>query len=242
MLPLIRLLIDNKGKPGRFEAVQNSAQETTVYLYDMIVSSDQQAMYGGGVSPESFAKTLTAIKTPVINLRINSPGGDVFAGRAMEAAIREHPSTVIAHVDGYAASAASIVALAADQVQISDGAFFMIHNAWTVIGGNAVEFVKAADLLGKVDSTLIETYAKKTGADPLQIAAWMAAETWFTAKESVAAGLATKITEYAPKNTAGWNMSAYSGAPVIETKAEEAPEIIDHGEQRMRALALLMAA
>lgn len=217
MRPLIQLLNDNKHMPRQFEAVQNSAEESTVYIYDVIVSSDQQAMWGG-IAPESFAKTLNELKTPVINLRINSPGGDVFAGRAMETTIKDHPSKIVAYIDGYAASISSILAIAADEVQISDGSFIMIHHAWSFVGGNKGDLRKMADLLEKIDSTLVDTYVKKTGATADQVMSWLDAETWFTAKEAVSAGFAGKISEYKPKNLTNWNVSAYGKAPKIDEK------------------------
>lgn len=89
--------------------------ESTLYLYDVIVSDD----YWGGISAEKFVKELNALDAPTIHLRINSPGGEVFAARAIEAAIRNHPARIVAHVDGYAASAASFVAVACDEVEIA---------------------------------------------------------------------------------------------------------------------------
>jgi ATP-dependent Clp protease protease subunit len=134
MHSLTRLLALNRGAPRRFEVV-NKTDEATIYLYDVIVNDKFEEEYFGGVSAETFVKALNDITAPVIHLRINSPGGDVFAGRVMEQAIRNHASKVIAHVDGYAASAASYVAIAADEVEIAPGGFFMVHNAWTLAMG-----------------------------------------------------------------------------------------------------------
>lgn len=120
------------------KAKAEESGEPTLYLYDVIVSDD----YWGGVAAEAFVKELNATAAPTIHLRINSPGGEVFAARAIEAAIRNHPARIVAHVDGYAASAASFVAVACDEVEIAPGGFFMIHKAWTFTAGNA------DDLLG----------------------------------------------------------------------------------------------
>ncbi len=208
MNPLLRLLAENRGI-GNF-VVENAEDEATIFLYDAVVSDS----YWGGVSALDFVKELHAIKSPVIHLRINCPGGEVFAGQAMATAIREHPSTVVAHVDGYAASAASWIALSCDEVRISAGGYFMIHKAMTVAWGNADEFKKQAGLLDKMDATLVEGYVVATGQSPEKIAEWMAEETWFNAEESVRYGFADSVSEAAPaKAMKQWNLSAYSRHP-----------------------------
>lgn len=218
MNQLNKLLADNRGR-GLFKA-EAQGNEATLYLYDVIVSDD----YYGGVGAQSFVKELNSLKAETIHLRINSPGGDVFAARAMEQAIREHSSKIVAHIDGYAASAASYLALAADEVVMAKGGFFMIHKAWTVAFGNADDLLSTAALLEKIDTSLIQTYANETGQEADQISAWMAAETWFDAEESLALGFADSIAETAPKNIAHWNLSAYASAPAIPKLEEEKPE------------------
>lgn len=207
MKHLLKLLADNRGRG--FVRAEKGADEATVYLYDAIVSDD----YWGGVSAIGLIKELIAIDAPVIHLRINSPGGDVFAARAIEQAIHEHPATVIAHIDGYAASAASYIALAADEVHIAPGGFFMIHKAWTLAFGNADDLMDTAALLEKVDESLVKTYAASTGQELEQIRDWMRAETWFDADEAVQHGFADKITETSPKAKTEWNLAAYANAP-----------------------------
>jgi len=217
MKPLLKLIALNKGK-GYFKAEQ-SGDEATIYLYDAIVSDD----YWGGVSPETFLKALNEIDAPVIHLRINSPGGDVFAARSIEQAIREHDSKIIAHIDGYAASAASYVAVSCDEVVIADGGFFMIHKAWTIAWGNSDDLLSTAGLLEKIDGTLIKTYVKETGQDAEAVEDWMKAETWFNADESVEYGFADSIAEDKVKNKSDWNLSAYSNAPTVN-RIEDEPE------------------
>lgn len=207
---LIKLLALNNRR-GQFRA-ETTADSATVYLYDVIVSD----RYWGGIDPMTFIKELLAIDAPVIHLRINSPGGDVFAARAMEQAIREHSSQIIAHIDGYAASAASYLALAADEVQIAPGGFFMIHKSWTVAFGNSNDLTDTANLLDKIDESMVNTYVAETGQDAQQIRDWMAAETWFTADEAVQYGFADSIAQGADKsasNLISWDLSAYGKAP-----------------------------
>lgn len=176
-----------------------------------------------GVSAHAFVQELAKIDAKTIHLRINSPGGDVFEARAIATAIREHPSRVVAHVDGYAASAASYVALAADEVEIADGAMFMIHKAWTIAIGNSDELMERAALLEKIDADLVREFSAETGADPKQIEQWLADETWFTADEAVEHGFADrKVAEFDGKKAlAGWDMSAYARAPKIESGHNE---------------------
>lgn len=208
MNQILKLLVDNRSASRRFETV-NAGDEATIYLYDVIVSD----AYFGGVSASDFVKEINAITSPVIHLRINSPGGDVFAARAIEQALREHKSKVIAHIDGCAASAASYVALAADEVIMAPGSFYMIHKAWTVAYGNSDDLMETAGLLEKVDESLVETYAEESGQDADKIREWMAAETWFTADEAVEYGFASSVAENSPKARAEWNLSAYAKAP-----------------------------
>lgn len=204
---LLKLLADNRGK-GLFKAEEHG-DEATVYLYDVIVSDD----FWGGISALSFAKEIANIKSPVINLRINSPGGDVFAARAMETAIREHKSTIVSHIDGEAASAATYVAIAADNVRIAEGGFFMIHKAWSIALGNADDMLQMAALLEKVDESLVTTYANRTNQNPDDIRAWMANETWFTAQEALDSGFVDEIVKAEVKNQHPWDLSAYAHPP-----------------------------
>jgi len=162
--------------------------EATVYVYDAI---------GGwwGIDPKTWVPDFAAIKASTIHLRINSPGGSVFDAEAMRTAIRQHPANVIAHIDGMAASAATGLAIAANEVEISDGAMFMIHHPWGWAAGNADELREYADLLDKVDISIVTAYAKKTGKDVAAIVGWMDAETWFTAAEALEHGFVDRIFE-----------------------------------------------
>lgn len=241
---LNKLLADNRQAPvRRFEVVAKSADEAEIFLYDAIVSDELDAEWMGGVAPQSFVKELRGITAGTIHLRINSPGGSVFAARAIETALREHPAKVIAHIDGVAASAATFVAMAADEVVMAPGALFMIHKAWAVAMGNADDLMESAALLEKVDGTLVKTYAARTKQDEAKISDWMAAETWFTADEAVEAGFADSIAGTEAK--AAWDLSAYDHAPKAEAPAApqpaEVPKFItndhrDRQQQRMRLL------
>lgn len=211
--PINRLLADNKGR-GLF-SIANVENEATIYLYDIIVDDSSW----GGVSAIDFVRELAAVTAGIIHLRINSPGGDVFSAQAMAQAIREHSARIIAHIDGVAASSASWLALAADEVTIAEGGMIMIHQAMTLAAGNASDLHAVAALLEKVDGILVDTYVKATGQTADQIAEWMAAETWFTAQEAVDAGFAGSIAHAAPKNVKAWNLSAYAHPPKSTSSA-----------------------
>lgn len=211
---LKKLYIDNR-KAGSFNSQRihdhNGQAISIIYLYDMIVPNKYASEFYGGVDPETFATTLKSIKDGVIHLRINSPGGDVFAARAIEQALREHPAKVIAHIDGYAASAASFIAMAADEIVMSEGAFFMIHKAWTMQEGNSGDLMSTAALLEQIDSSLVKTYANRTGQSEQDIAQWMAEETWMGSQESIDRGFADRIEDGNASGT-DWNLAAYAKA------------------------------
>lgn len=226
MSKLIQLLASNKARPAAapLSRIEAKGEETTIYLYDSIVADEETAQWWGGVSAEALVPAIRAIKGGTIRLRINSPGGDVFAAQAICQAIRETGAKVVAHVDGYAASAATVIATAADEVEISDGGFFMIHNAWTWAMGNANDLTATAGLLSKIDGSLAAQYAKKSGMKVEDVRAAMDAETWYSAEEAVAAGLVDRIAS-GEKVEAAWNLSAYANAPKPAAKVDAHDEL-----------------
>lgn len=230
---LTQLLVSNKTRPDRLPQSRIVAEggETTIYIYDSIVADEETAYWWGGVSAEALVPQIREIKAGTVHLRINSPGGDVFAAQTICQAIRDTGARVIAHIDGYAASAATVIATAADEVEISEGGFYMIHNAWTWAMGNAADLTATVTLLSKIDSTLAKQYAAKSGMSVDDIKSAMDAETWYTADEAVDAGLVDRIA-VGKKAEASWNMSAYAKAPKI---AATAPRIEDVATDEHRA-------
>ncbi len=191
---------------------------------------------GWGVTAKQFVGDLKAITASHITLRINSPGGEVFDATAIYNAIREHPAHVTTYIDGLAASAASVIALAGNQVNIADNAYMMIHNASVGVFGGADDMKKYADLLDKLNVTIAETYQKKGGN---KLAHWqnlMAAETWFTAQEAVDAGLADAVYTAAqpePKTAKATHaFRAYNKVPEAVRKlyTNQAPEPFPRGD------------
>ncbi|KVF95402.1 hypothetical protein WJ21_21555 [Burkholderia vietnamiensis] len=241
MSKLMQLLASNR-RQGRPRAFAVQGDDVTIYIYDAIVPDDDTAEWWGGVSAQSLVPQIRAINGGTIHLRINSPGGDVFAAQAICAAIRDTGAKVIAHIDGYAASAATIIASAADEVEMSNGAMYMIHCGWTIAIGNSADMTAVAALLDKTDGVIASQYAKRSGKSADDMKTLMQAETWFTAEEAVEIGLADRIAESAEKVQASWDLSAYANAPKPEVRQQ--PENIDaitaeHRQRQQQRLRML---
>lgn len=169
--------------PFKIVAKENVA---TVWLYDEIGP--------WGVTAKMFADELKAAGAiQRINVQINSPGGDVFDGLAIYNALVKHAATVEVEIDGYAASIASIIAMAGDTIRIADNAMMMIHNPWTIAMGEASDFRKTADTLDQVRDQLIKTYAKRTGQSAEALGQMMDAETWLESGPAVEQGFADEV-------------------------------------------------
>lgn len=225
---LIQLLTSNK--PQNKPRIEASGDEATVYVYD--------AIGYWGVEAQDFVKEIDAIKAKTIHLRINSPGGDVFDARAMKTALENHSAHVIAHIDGLAASAASFLMLAADDIEIADGGFIMIHEPWGFSMGTASDMRATADLLDKVNDAIVNDYSKATGKEITQIRQWMSDETWFSASEALEHGFVGKISEKTKANNA-FNLSAYKNLPAAlagpSAERNEPFSALDADRERMLA-------
>ncbi|MFN7883060.1 MAG: head maturation protease, ClpP-related [bacterium] len=219
MTPFMKFRMSNKGKGAGIRA-----DGSTLWLYDVIASDDDEAMFWGGISPSQFIAALSQTSGPVM-LRINSPGGSVFGAQAMVAAMRSHTQPITARVDSLAASAASVIATEAATLEMVEGAMLMVHRAWGMAIGNEQDMRETADLLAKIDGTIADTYARRSGKDKAEWLDIMAAETWFDPQEAVAVGLAdTLITENLQRPAARWDLSAYKAAPWQPEAVNCAPE------------------
>ena len=157
-----------------------------------------------------------------IHIHINSPGGDAFEGRAMASLIRAFKGKTVCHVDGIAASAASIVAVSCDEVVMGIGTMLMIHNAWTITAGNKADLIDQADLLDKCDQAMATDYELKSGLPREEIIAMMDAETWLTAEDAFEKKLADRIdNEKQKQDTSAFNLDAYDNTPESLLKKEE---------------------
>ncbi|MEU4781035.1 head maturation protease, ClpP-related [Micromonospora sp. NPDC023633] len=166
-----------------------------VYVYGTI---------GGwlGMDADDFVRDVASLDVDLIRLHINSRGGDVFEGVAIANVLRQHRAKVIVHVDGLAASAASVIAMAGDEVVMGVGSQMMIHDGWGVCIGNADEMTKAAGMLASVSDSIASTYAARAGGKAEDWRALMQAETWYTADEAVAARLADRVATDDDKGSA----------------------------------------
>lgn len=143
-----------------------------------------------GITAKTIGAQLKSHAGADIVVNINSPGGDVFEGLAIYNLMREYTGHITVRVLGIAASAASFIAMAADEVQIARAGFFMIHNAWTGVIGDRNDMRDIADFLEQVDGTIADIYHVKSGIDMAELAAQMDKETWITGKTAVDTGFA----------------------------------------------------
>jgi ATP-dependent protease ClpP protease subunit len=172
----------------------NGAPE--LFLYGEIQRKAWYNDLGEVVSAEEVLAALQDLQAEKqIVVRLNGPGGDVFEGVAIYQALSRFAGDVRIEVDALAASAMSLVAMAGDTIVVAGNAMLMVHRAWTMVAGNALELAAAAETLRKVDESLLETYATRVGSKATrdQIAAWLDAETWMTAQEAVDRGFADKV-------------------------------------------------
>lgn len=161
---------------------------TEVMIYDEIGNF--------GVDAKSFINEIKQIPNDTsVLLRINSPGGSVIDGLAIYDAISRMPQKVTARIEGIAASMASVIALAADEVIMSENSLYMIHNVWGGEVGDSDDLRKAADLMDKMGERLINIYVSKTGQTEEQIRSWMDEETWFNSSEAQEAGFINLVEE-----------------------------------------------
>ena len=151
-----------------------------------------ETWYGDEVTPGLFREELNAGEGD-ITVWINSPGGDVFAAAQIYNMLKEYPGNVEVRIDGMAASAASVVAMAGDRISMSPVAMMMIHNPMTVAMGDHKAFQQAMDMLEEVKESIINAYELKTGQSRTVISHMMDDETWFNAKKAVELGFADDI-------------------------------------------------
>lgn len=179
--------------------VKNEGEETrTLYLSGEI---SDETWFGDEVTPKMFKDELMA-GSGDITLWINSPGGDVFAAAQIYNMLMDYSGRVTVKIDGLAASAASVIAMAGSQVEMSPVAMMMIHNPITVAIGDSKEMQKAIDMLSEVKESIVNAYEIKTGLSRNKISRLMDAESWFNAKKAVEMGFADSIL-YTQENPEG---------------------------------------
>lgn len=148
-----------------------------------------------GITAKDFLVAIAEAGGGPLHVRINSPGGDVFDGMAIYNALRAHPSPVTVTVDGIAASAASVIAMAGQTIQMAETSMLMIHNCWGLCIGNRIDMREMADTMEKIDAQMAAIYAGKSGKAQAECQSMMDAETWLTAQESLDAGLCDALVQ-----------------------------------------------
>ena len=151
-----------------------------------------ETWFGDEVTPRLFKDDLDKCQGDIA-VWINSPGGDVFAAAQIYNMLMDYPHNVTVKIDGLAASAASVIAMAGTEVQMSPVAMMMIHNPMTVAIGDSAEMQKAIAMLDEVKESIMNAYEIKTGLTRTKISHLMDAESWFNAKKAVELGFADKI-------------------------------------------------
>ena len=146
--------------------------------------------YGEGVTSKRISGALRSIGERDVRVDINSPGGDFFEGVAIYNMLREHKAKVTVNVLGLAASAASVISMAGDEIRVATTGFLMIHNAWGITIGNRHDMQAAAATMEPFDRAMRDLYAERSGSKVEDVEAWMDAETFFTGEDAVKVGLA----------------------------------------------------
>jgi ATP-dependent Clp protease, protease subunit len=192
-----------KRKWYEFRAQAKSAAEIVIY--------DEIGAFG--IPAKAFIDELKALG-PVaeLTLRINSPGGSVFDGVAIYNALERHSATITVWIDGLAASIASMIAMAGDEVVMPENAMLVLHDPSGMVVGTAADMRATADALDKMKAGMIAAYRAKSRRDDAEILALMAAETWLSAEEAVALGLADRV-EQPVRMAAHFDLSRFHNPP-----------------------------
>lgn len=175
--------------------LNKTATESEIIIYAQIGSG----WWGdeGFISAKQFSDELKKIPDTVntINVRINSPGGDVFDGMAIYNRLKQHKAKKIVYIDGLAASIASIIALAGDEIKIGEGALYMVHLPWTFAMGDRQDLDNTINRLMDIEEQMVNIYAKKTKLDKSEVRAMLEEETWLDADEAIEKGFVTEKME-----------------------------------------------
>lgn len=201
-------------RPAALESGDN-----VITMFDII---GEDWWTGGGVTAKKVAAQLRAIGDRPVEVQINSPGGDMFEGLAIYNVLREHPQPITVKVMGMAASAASIIAMAGDTVQIGAASFLMIHNCWVVAAGNRNDMQEVADYLAPFDRAMADVYAQRSGQKSEQCAKWMDAETYMSGGDAINRGFADELL------------------PADQTKVDDKAKAADRSSNEVRAMEMAL--
>lgn len=222
---------------------------------EIFIYEDVGEGWFGGFSAKQFSDEITALGKGVTHLdvHINSYGGDVFDGLAIYNRLVTHGATVHTHIDGIAASIASVIAMAGHEVHMAENAQVMIHNAWGIAAGTAADLRARADLLDSVTGKIAGVYVARTKMPSEEVLAMMDAESWMTADDALVKGFATHVTENlrvaaygAPNTLFNYRKSPVSpvvtlmGKPVL-LSADEEKALREQVQQQYSRLSLAAA-
>lgn len=171
-------------------AVDESEDDRTISVYDVI---GYDYWSGEGVTAKRVAGALRHLGAGPVTVNVNSPGGDVFEGLAIYNLLREHKGEVTVKVLGLAASAASVIAMAGDNIQIARAGFFMVHNAWVIAAGNRNDFREIATWLEPFDAAMADIYVARTGLESKAVNKLMDAESWLGGASAIEQGFADEL-------------------------------------------------
>lgn len=176
--------------PGQVRVAHNEATGVAdAYIFGDIGG------YMDGIGAEEFARDMAVIAGDVetVNVWLNSPGGSVFEGVAIYNTLARLSAQVNIHIEGLAASIASVIAMSGDRIYISEASSVMVHKPWTIIAGDEDDLVKEAGVLRELQAALVDIYTARTGGKREEIESWVNAETWFRGQAAVAAGFADEM-------------------------------------------------
>ena len=164
--------------------------DNVITMFDVI---GEDWWTGGGVTAKKVAAQLRAIGDRPVEVQINSPGGDMFEGLAIYNVLREHAQNITIKVMGMAASAASVITMAGDNVEIGAASFLMIHNCWVTAQGNRHDMTEVAAFLAPFDQAMADVYAQRSGKTSAECAKWMDAETYMSGSTAIERGFADAL-------------------------------------------------
>lgn len=183
---------DVLAKWGENPLAAEADDPNTISIYDVI---GEDFWSGGGFTAKRMGAALRSIGKNAVTVNVNSPGGDMFEGIAIYNLLREHDAKVTVNVMGWAASAASIIAMAGDEIRMGLGTFMMVHNAWGGVVGNRHDMRDAAKLFDGFDAAIADIYEARTGMTRKGIEALMDAETFMGPSDAVKNGFADLIAD-----------------------------------------------
>ncbi|MCS0497872.1 Clp protease ClpP [Ancylobacter sp. MQZ15Z-1] len=201
----------------------NAADDAAdIYIYGDIGG------WWGGIEPQEIAEEIAALDVATLNVHVNSPGGVVFDGIAIYNAFASHDANIVMHVEGIAASIASVIVMAGDEIRVGESANIMIHKPWSFMIGDADEMRAEADVLDGLEQGIVDIYRARTENDADALKVWMKAETWFRGQQAVDDGFADSVTPNKTKEKKAARsalLDIYQNTPSDLRTAPDLPEV-----------------